>query len=69
MRMKSFLDLTQIKMRLKSFLHPQRMPKTDEYRRTMGKNPNGLVRPAQKFAKPVTETINKVQKYLTYNEI
>ena len=38
---------------------------------TSGKNPlaEGLIRPAQKFAKSRTKTSSKVQKHKTYNKI
>ena len=45
-------------------------PRTDQGR-TSGKNPptEGLVRPAQEFAKSVTETSSKVREPKTYDEV
>lgn len=68
MRTKNFLNLIQCRIRTKSFLNPQLVPKKDQDRGAIGKSLNRLVKPAHKFAKFVIENNSKVREPLTYNE-
>lgn len=67
MRIKSFLNSAQSKIRTEDSLNLQNVPGTNQGR-TIGKGSNELIKPMYKLAKPVTEISSKIYELLTYNK-